>query len=262
MTGTRLSGAEKILSGQVNLRVMGCGDAFGSGGRFNTCFVVDDAHGRFTIDFGATSLPVLTAGEIDPASIDLVVLSHLHGDHFGGLPFLLLHRQFAARDKRPLTIAGPPGFVQRLRDLHECLYPGLWKDRWPFELDLVEVEPGTSTRLGERELLTETVNHSAGPEPCTAIRITTSSKTIVYSGDTGWTDALEPLVEGSDLFICECNDLHDQPYHGHMSYQTLSSRLDRLHTKRLLLTHLGPDMLAAAAGLGVESATDGMEIPV
>ena len=239
---------------------MGCGDAFGSGGRFNTCFVVDDCHGRFTIDFGATSLTALQAGGLDPKSIDLIVLSHLHGDHFGGLPFLLMHKEFVASEKRPLTIAGPPGFGQRLRALHECLYPGSWKNTWSFDLDIVEVEPGRSVQLGERALLSETVNHYAGPEPCTALRITTSSRTIAYSGDTGWTDVLVPLANDSDLFICECNDLHDQPYEGHISYQTLSAQFDRLKTKRLVLTHLGPEMLAAAANLEVESVIDGMEI--
>jgi len=242
--------------------VVGCGDAFGSGGRFNTCFVVDDAHGRFAIDFGATSLTALAESNIDPASLDLVILSHLHGDHFGGLPFLLLHREFAALDKRPLTIAGPPGFGQRLRALHDSLYPGLWKDSWSFRLDLVEVEPGRPVQLGERTLLTEIVNHYAGAEPCTALSMTTSSKTIVYSGDTGWTDVLVALADASDLFLCECNDLHDQAYEGHMSYQTLSARFDRLNTKRLVLTHLGPEMLAAAPDLEVECAADGMEILV
>jgi len=204
----------------------------------------------------------LNAGDIDPASIGLVVISHLHGDHFGGLPFLLLHKEFIASEKSPLIIAGPPGLEARLRALHDCLYPGLWKDFWSFPLAFVEVEPGQVINLGSRALLTRTISHYAGPEPCTALRITTSSKTIVYSGDTGWNEVLVPLADGSDLFICECNDLHDQPYEGHLSYQTLSAQLGRFKTKRLLLTHLGPEMLAAAASLEVECAFDGMEILV
>ncbi len=242
--------------------MIGCGDAFGSGGRFNTCFVVDDSHGRFAIDFGATSLVALKAAGIDPGSIDLIVLSHLHGDHFGGLPFLLLHKEFVDARKNPLTIAGPPGFGPRLHALHECLYPGLWKGDWPFQLNLIEVEPGSTVDLGERSLSTVAVNHYAGPEPSTAIRISTSSRTIAYSGDTGWTDGLVAIAEGSDLFLCDCNDLHDQPYEGHMSYRTLSARLDLLKTRRLILTHLGPEMLAASADLEIESAVDGLDIHI
>ena len=99
----------------VEIRVAGCGDAFGSGGRFQTCFVVDDGLGRFVLDFGVTSLAALQHQAIDPDSIDLVLISHMHGDHVGGLPFLLLQRAFASREKRPLTIAGPPGFEAQLK---------------------------------------------------------------------------------------------------------------------------------------------------
>lgn len=68
----------------MQLHVVGGGDAFGSGGRFNTCFVIDDSIGRFAVDFGATSMVALQAQTIEPASIDLIILTHLHGDHFGG----------------------------------------------------------------------------------------------------------------------------------------------------------------------------------
>ena len=244
----------------VRLRVVGCGDAFGSGGRFNTCFAVEDPHGRFLIDCGTTSLTALQAAGIDPADIDLVVLSHLHGDHFGGLPFLLLHRQFAASARNPLVIAGPPGFAARLRALFESMYPGLWKQNWAFDLDLVDIAPGQPAQLGARRLLTTIVRHHAGPEPCTGLRVTTSARTIAYSGDTGWTDALIELADQSNLFLCECNDLHDQSYEGHMSYQTLLGQHHRLNTRRLLLTHLGNQMLSAAAGLELECAYDGLQI--
>jgi ribonuclease BN (tRNA processing enzyme) len=245
---------------QVMLRVLGCGDAFGSGGRMNTCFVVDDPYGRFTLDFGATSLVALNAAGIDAATIELVVLSHLHSDHFGGLPNLLLYREFVATTKQPLTIAGPPGTEKRLRALHDCCYPGTWRDTWSFALSFVEVAPGSPVDLGQRHLVTAPVHHFAGSEPATALRVETAGKTIVYSGDTSWTENLVTLADGSDLFICECNDLQDQPYDGHLSYQTLSTHIGRLNTRRLVVTHMAPDMLVASETLGVEAAFDGMDI--
>ena len=81
----------------MKLTVIGCGDAFGSGGRFNTCFMIDTASKRLLLDCGASSLVALKAQKIDLNSIDDVMLSHLHGDHFGALPFFLLDAQFLAR---------------------------------------------------------------------------------------------------------------------------------------------------------------------
>ena len=78
----------------MKLTIVGCGDAFGSGGRYNTCFFLETAKANLLIDCGASALPALKARAIDLNRIDAIVLSHLHGDHYGGLPFLLLDAQF------------------------------------------------------------------------------------------------------------------------------------------------------------------------
>ena len=73
----------------MRLQFLGSGDAFGSGGRFNTCMLVESEFGAFLIDCGASSLIAMRKYGIDPNRIDTVFISHLHGDHFGGLPFLI-----------------------------------------------------------------------------------------------------------------------------------------------------------------------------
>src|ERR1700754_841738 len=98
----------------MKLTIVGSGDAFGSGGRFNACFMVEAGERTVLLDFGASSLVALRAQNIDPNRIDAIVLSHLHGDHFGGLPFLLLDYQLLARRETPLLIVGPPGTRPRL----------------------------------------------------------------------------------------------------------------------------------------------------
>ena len=91
----------------MQLRFVGCGDALGSGGRFNTCFHVTGERANFLIDCGASSLVALKQSRHSRATaIDVVLITHFHGDHFAGLPFLLLDAQFtraypAAGDRRP-----------------------------------------------------------------------------------------------------------------------------------------------------------------
>ena len=90
----------------MQLRFVGCGDAFGSGGRNNTCFHVSGERINFLIDCGASSLPALKRQNVARDEVKLILITHFHGDHFGGLPFLLLDAQFTRR-ARPLVIAGP-----------------------------------------------------------------------------------------------------------------------------------------------------------
>jgi ribonuclease BN (tRNA processing enzyme) len=244
----------------VQIQIAGGGDAFGSGGQFQTCFIVDDSHGRFAIDFGATSMVALSKLGIDAAEIELVVLSHLHGDHFGGLPFLLLQRQFAASTCRPLTLAGPVGLQARIGALMDCMYPGLWNSQWRFAIDFVEIALDHTTTVLGRRIVAQKARHFAGAQDCLSLRIETDNRVIAFSGDTGWRDDLIDLARESDLFICECNERLDQPYDTHISFETLSKNIDRLHTKRLLVSHLGPEMVGAIDGLPVEAATFGLKL--
>src|ERR687895_705555 len=107
---------------KVTIRVLGCGDAFGSGGRMQSSFFVASSGGRFLIDCGATSLVAMNRHGLDPKTLDAVLLSHLHGDHFGGLPFLLLQAQYVGRRERPLAVAGPTGMERRVMDALEVLF--------------------------------------------------------------------------------------------------------------------------------------------
>jgi len=99
----------------------GSGDAFGSGGRYQACIHLRGSGGGdpVLLDCGATSLSALKRLGLDPGKIAAVFVSHLHGDHFGGLPFLILDGQFSRRTK-PLTVAGPPGLARRLTEAMEC----------------------------------------------------------------------------------------------------------------------------------------------
>ena len=90
----------------MRLRFLGSGDAFGSGGRFNTCFHLERAgYGNVLIDCGASSMVAIRKFGIDPNRISTVLISHLHGDHFAGLPFFLLDAQLVSRRGRQMRNA-------------------------------------------------------------------------------------------------------------------------------------------------------------
>jgi ribonuclease BN (tRNA processing enzyme) len=244
----------------LSIRILGCGDAFGSGGRLQTCYLVESAESATLLDCGATALVAMRRFHVEPARIDRILISHLHGDHFGGLPFLLLEAQFVSRRNRPLLIAGPPGIRQRLRDAQEVLYPGSSQLTLRFPLEIVELEAGRSARFGDLAAEPFHVVHPSGA-PAFALRLSWRDRVVAFSGDTEWTDALIEVARDADLFISECYGYEAKaPYH--LNFKILSERRQELRVKRLLLTHLSGDMLSRAGDLDsdVEVAEDGMLI--
>ena len=245
----------------MRLTIAGCGDAFGSGGRLNTGFWLDTARGTLLVDCGASILPALKAQALDPNRIEAIVLSHLHGDHFGGLPFLLLDGQFLSRRERPLLIAGPPGARARLDALLEVFFPKSGGSKWRFAWEVMEITPGEKSDVLGHSVVAAEVIHQSGA-PSTAVRLTDGQKVFAYSGDTAWTDALLPIAAGSDLFICECY-AYAGKITGHMSWETLKSRLADLGAKRTMATHMNPTVLARLDELmaaGVLVAADGLVV--
>ncbi len=245
----------------MKLTIAGSGDAFGSGGRLNTCFLLETAKATLLVDCGASAMPALKKQGIDPNRIDAIVLSHLHGDHFGGLPFLLLDAQFLSRREQPLLIAGPPGTRARLDALLEVFFPKSTGSKWRFPWRVEEIAVGIETDVLGHSLSTAEVIHQSGA-PSTALRLSDGKTTFAYSGDTEWTDALGPIAAGADLFICECYGYAGK-IAGHMTWEILKSRLADLGAKRTMVTHMNPsvlDRLEELKAAGVLIAADGLRL--
>jgi len=245
----------------MRVTVVGSGDAFGSGGRFNTCFFIESAKGRLLIDCGASSLVGLKAHGLDPNDVDGIVLSHLHGDHFGALPFLLLDAQFLARRERPLLIAGPPGTRARLDAALEVFFPKSTSNNWRFAWKVMEIEIGQPTDVLGHSVTTTEVVHYAGA-PSTAVRLFDGRTLFTYSGDTEWFEGLLSVANGADIFIVECFG-YSGHIPGHLTWEILKPRLSDLRARRIMLTHMGPSMFAhldEVRGTGVLIAEDGAVI--
>jgi ribonuclease BN (tRNA processing enzyme) len=240
----------------TTLQFIGSGDAFGSGGRFQTCFHLRTDAGRALIDCGASSLVGLKHFDIDRSQIDLILISHLHGDHFGGIPFFLLEAQFVLRRARPLTIAGPPGLVERVRTTMEALFPGSSEFELRFPLDYVELLEGEQTTLGDWAVKPFEVLHASGA-PAYGLRVEVDGKVIAYSGDTEWVDNLIPLARQADLFICE-SYMFEKQVRYHLTYRELAAHREQFTCRRMVLTHMSDDMLGRLAEVEIDVASDGL----
>jgi len=241
----------------MQLRFVGCGDALGSGGRFNTCFHVTGSKANFLIDCGASSLPALKRLGIARDDIDLILITHFHGDHFGGLPFLL-DAQFTRRS-RPLVIAGPQGIEAKLAQLMEALFEHSSKTKQRFDLSVVALDPGEARRFGDVKVTPYPVIHGESGGPFLAYRIEAEGRVIAYSADTEWTETLIPAARDADLFVAEAY-YYDRIVKNHLSLKTLEAHLPGINARRLVLTHMSDDMLGRLGELPYVAAHDGMVV--
>ena len=240
----------------MKVHFLGCGDAFGSGGRNQTAYLLEDRSHLYLLDCGPPTLATFKRAGLDPADLDAVILSHLHGDHFGGLPFFFVHYLYNKPRSRPLQVAGPPGAEARVRDLMALMHGD---KELPF-VDFTVLEPGAVTAVAGAEVLGFRVPHQTDAVSL-GLRVTVGGRTVLFSGDSSWTDQFITHSRGADLFICECC-FYDEPSTTHMSYLQVAARRERLECKRLILTHMGEEMLARRGSLPVETAEDGLVLEI
>jgi len=242
----------------MEIQFLGCGDAFHSGARNHTCFYVTLPKYRFLIDCGATSLQLLKQYQITTDNFDAIILSHFHGDHFGGIPYLLIDAQHIAKRTMPLVIMGPAGVEQKVKQLMQLTYPGTDYGQFNYQIIFREYNTKGAFDLGPLTIHAFKMVHVPEASPH-GFRVAYSDKILAFSGDTGWTENLIPLAEGADLFICECN-FYETVLPSHLSYKRLLEEGHRLEAKHMVLTHLGPGMLARLDELEIECATEGQKI--
>ncbi|MGC4118338.1 MAG: MBL fold metallo-hydrolase [Myxococcales bacterium] len=225
----------------TTLTVLGSADTFNAGGRAHASYLVQDAHGAYCVDFGPTSLWALKARGFSPNDLDAVFLTHLHGDHFGGLQQLFIDAVYGSPRRRSLTIGGPVGTAKKVEAWFRLAYGGKTAGKRAYATRYLEWAPGESSRVAGRQVQTFRAAHMKPRDGALCLRIESGSTVLAFSGDTGWTDPLVELARGADLFVCECTeDRAGLPTH--LSWEELAPRFPLLEARRILLSHLGESM--------------------
>ena len=220
---------------EISIKFLGSGDAFGSGGRLRELHYVATPSARVLIDCGATCLIGMKRYGIDPNQIDAIFLSHLHGDHFGGLPFFVLDAQLVSKRNRPLAVAGPPGLEERIRSAMEVFFPGSSGMPLKFPLEFIPILERRPLSAFGLSVTAFPVIHGSGA-PSYALRVECEGKTLVYSGDTEWTEVLAEAAQGCDLLLCEAYTF-DKRLKYHLDYASIIENRQRFNCRRIMLTH-------------------------
>ncbi len=247
----------------MKLTIAGCGDAFGSGGRLQTCYHVETAGTRFLIDCGATAMIGMSRLGLDPNAVETIFISHLHGDHYAGLVWWLVHAQHVAKRTAPLTVAGPPGLEARFTTAAEALFPGSTAIERRYQLRFVELAYKTPCEMAGVRVTPFEAKHPSGA-PAFALRFDVDGKVLAFSGDSEWTEGLVSAGAGADLYIAECYMFEGEPRF-HTSWKKIEANLGRIAAKRVMLTHMAEPMLARRCEIktpGVLLAEDGLVLDI
>jgi ribonuclease BN (tRNA processing enzyme) len=244
----------------MKIHFLGCGDAFGSGERNQSAYLIETTDRLSLLDCGPTTLPTFKRAGFDPLRLDTIILSHLHGDHCGGLPFFLLEYLHNSRCQNPLHLAGPPGTGKRIIELSLLMFGDGSTPKKLLPTKITLLQPEREEWLDGIQVFPFRVPHQVN-QISLGLKITYEGKQILYSGDSAWTDLFLAYTEGVDLFICECSFFEENSTH-HMDYDKIKENLHRLRCKQLVLTHMGEDVLARRREIMVKTAEDGMVMEI
>jgi ribonuclease BN (tRNA processing enzyme) len=238
----------------AELVFVGTGDAFGSGGRRNSALLVRERSGTLLLDCGPTTLSGLNALGVDPLEIDAVALTHFHGDHISGLPFLLLDYVYEHPRRKPLVILGPPGVEERVKRMNEVFE--YTPEQSPHSgVEFREFTLGREVEVGDFRVLPYPAHHH--PETCPhMLGLTTGRRSLFFTGDTGWHGELPDRVGDVDLLVSECVFVEER-FEYHLSSERLRQEQPRFSCARTILTHLGREVLDNTERVPFDLAEDG-----
>jgi ribonuclease BN (tRNA processing enzyme) len=236
----------------MRLTVLGSGTSVPHPRRSSSAHWVEADGGTLLLDCGGPAAHRMAEEGCDWAQLDAVWVSHFHLDHVGGLAPFLFGTRYAPQTRarrKPLFIYGPRGTEKLLRRFDEAGDYGLFEQ--PFPVEVRELAPRAEFELfGGLRGETFSTPHTS---ESLALRLTEPDGTsLVYTSDTGFTEALAGFARAADLFLMECSFFRSKPVKTHLELED-AMRLARLSgARRLMLTHLYPEWdgldVAAEAG--------------
>jgi len=217
----------------VKLTIVGCSGSLPAANSSASSYLVQYDGFNLVLDLGQGSVGALQ-NYLDLNAIDAISLSHLHPDHCIDMTGLYVARRYG-RDlpNASLPVYAPAGASDRLADAYGLdRMPGMSNTFTFHELSL-------TTAIGPFRVRTALMEH---PMTNYAIRLDTPTGSLVYSGDTGPTDALVDLADGADVLLSEASfvDGEDNPPKLHLTGKQAGEIAERAGVRRLVLTHIPP----------------------
>lgn len=228
------------MSTDTRFTILGSGTAVPHPERGPAGYLLEAGDERVLFDAGSGTLQRLKRAGVEAQAIGRVFFTHFHLDHLMDLPTLLFALKNPALDRdRELPVYGPPGLKRiaaGLEDLFgDWVRPRRTRPTWH------EIEPGWSATFPFGELRTAETRHVPGS---LAFRLDlTCGATLVYTGDTGYSETLVEFSRDADVFVCECSFPEVDPEDLHLSPALAGQMAEAAGVGSLVLTHFYPEVL-------------------
>jgi ribonuclease BN (tRNA processing enzyme) len=219
----------------VELIILGSGTGVISLKRGSPGFLLRTEQNLFLTDSGPGTLTRILQSGFELNDIDAIFYTHIHPDHVTDLvPFLFASKYGAQKRKKKLTLVGGPGFKKFFHSLSKT-YRG-WLVTKSYPLDLREVGESNFT-FNDIAIRTCRTNHIS---ESIAIRFENEKGSVVFSGDTDFSENLVVLAKGADVFILECSFPDSMKVKGHLVPRDAARLAKLANPKKLVLTHFYP----------------------
>jgi len=223
----------------MEIHFLGVGEAC-DGNQPNTSILVKteagETAGRILLDCGFSAPHQYLSLNASAEELEILWISHFHGDHFLGTPLLLLWFWEMNR-ARPLNIIGPPGVEAKVKQAMELAYPN-FLSRLSYALLFHEITPEKQLLISDSIFKGAYNEHS---QPCLSLRLELQEKSVFYSGDGRPTPQTRSLAHGCDIVIHEAYGFEDT-VPGHGSIRTCLDFASEAGAKRLALVHMQRDV--------------------
>lgn len=223
----------------ATLVIVGCGTAAPDGERACSGYWLANGDCRILFDCGPGVVHNLARFQLPWPQLTHLVVSHFHNDHIGDVPMLLFALQYGTRPLRraPFTVIGPVGIRARMDAMAAAF--GEHVSAPTFPLEIREIRDGDTVDAGAIELR---AMHTPHTPASLAYRARAADYTMGYTGDTGPSEPVGDFMRGVDDLIAECSLPDDEALDIHLSPASLASLARRANPRRLVLTHVYPQL--------------------
>ncbi|MGM0597196.1 MAG: MBL fold metallo-hydrolase [Myxococcota bacterium] len=217
----------------MKIYFLGTGNASNLSAKGHQSILCQTRDSQFFVDFGPTALLNSFRFNLNINKVSHLFLTHFHGDHSGGIPYLLLYHRDILQRKLPFYFYGPAGIENYLRNLIEANYPGT---DFPFELIFEEIVPEQEKPFLNNKLRIKAISVDHRPESL-GFRFNYRGKTLAISGDTRFGPFMYELAKDTELFVSECSLFENIAEKAHISPEIVKSKFSSLQTRKIALIH-------------------------